>query len=356
MNANLLSPENDANSDDVVISFPVPKSSLGDFVTSLLGQKQSLERTYSINFEINHAWLVNLHEIIDQRVHQQARAQLANFTAVVYFEGGTKRTISTIDAFKGYFETKLLVSVGVKITWSYLVEFPNKPYPESQQISLTAFTKVKKTTNSKDTVESLFEDFVSSRNAYLNIQIDHTERTWGDDIEGIITNCIDDIEVKISAKERIVRYSRPLLALIITFLMILYPLYSNQTINGDVAEQLIEAYQPLADSKNVKIELINKKVDLIFNGVANFEKNKNTSEFKLIICIFLLPIVSAFFLGLTKQTTQSFILLTKKTEDLKKRADEKNNKKVTIVALAYLASIIAGILANYGYKWVSAIL
>ena len=99
MNTNLLIPKNDSHSDDVVISFPVPKNSLGDFVTSLLGQKQSLERTYAVNFEIDHAWLMNLHEMIDQRVHQQARAQLTNFTAVVYFENGTKRTISTIESF-----------------------------------------------------------------------------------------------------------------------------------------------------------------------------------------------------------------------------------------------------------------
>jgi hypothetical protein len=62
--------------EDLLISFPVAKKDLGNFVSNLLGQKQSLERTYPINFEIDHPWLVNLHECIEQRISQQAHSQL----------------------------------------------------------------------------------------------------------------------------------------------------------------------------------------------------------------------------------------------------------------------------------------
>ncbi len=71
MNQQLLD-ENSDHNEEVHVSFPIAKKDLGSFVSSLLGQKQALERTYPIDFEIDHNWLINLHECIDQRISQQA--------------------------------------------------------------------------------------------------------------------------------------------------------------------------------------------------------------------------------------------------------------------------------------------
>ncbi len=133
--------DDDANS---VISIPVGKKDLGSFICNLLGQKQSLERTYDVVFEVDHPWLMNLHDMIDQRISQQANSNLINFSAVVYFENGSKRTITTVDAFRSYHETRPNISNGVKIVWEYLVHFPNRPHPEKQQISFSAHIYEKK--------------------------------------------------------------------------------------------------------------------------------------------------------------------------------------------------------------------
>ena len=79
----------DAN-EEINISLPVKKKDLGRFISGLLGQQQTIERDIDIKFNIDHSWLVNLHDLISQRIHQQADAHLTDFTSVIYFEKGIK--------------------------------------------------------------------------------------------------------------------------------------------------------------------------------------------------------------------------------------------------------------------------
>jgi hypothetical protein len=88
------------------IVLPLKKQDLGNFISSLLGQQQSIERDLDVTFDINHSWLVNLHELLDQRINQQADAQLMSFTFIIYFANGLRRTLTTVEALKCYAETK----------------------------------------------------------------------------------------------------------------------------------------------------------------------------------------------------------------------------------------------------------
>ena len=69
--------------EELTLSLPIKKKDLGVFISGLLGQKQSIERDIEASFDIDHAWIVNLHETINQRIYQQADAHLTNFTAVI---------------------------------------------------------------------------------------------------------------------------------------------------------------------------------------------------------------------------------------------------------------------------------
>ncbi len=104
---NYFSQGNIAQSDATTITIPVKGSELGSFISKLLGQQQSIEREIKEAFDIDHAWLLNLHEVINQRIHQQAKAQLLGFKAVVYLENKMKRTLTTFEAFHTYKELQL---------------------------------------------------------------------------------------------------------------------------------------------------------------------------------------------------------------------------------------------------------
>ena len=71
------------------VTLPVSEEQLGDFITGLLGQPQSVEREVRFPFDIDQAWLVDLFQKIDQRVTQQATfVQKAGFRATIFLEGG----------------------------------------------------------------------------------------------------------------------------------------------------------------------------------------------------------------------------------------------------------------------------
>jgi hypothetical protein len=340
--------------DDLLISFPIAKKDLGNFVSNLLGQKQSIERTYPIDFEIDHPWLINLHECIEQRISQQAHSQLLNFKAVVYFKSGTKRTITTFESFSAYVETKPLISIGIKIVWEYLVSFPNQAHPENQQISLSAFTRRENKEKTKSFLDVIFDSSRDSTDAFLNIQIDHTERTWGDDVENVISSCVEDIHIRKTTKAMLFKLSRLLFVLAAILSMMVYPLYSSMTVNSELSVSLSELYEPLKDQALIDVALINNKIDLVYEAISSFEQKRNDKNLQAFFAAFLLPFSLVIFMFFTKSTTNSHILLTKKSQELKIKNDKKAKRKVAIVILSYLASIIAGIIATYGFNILNA--
>lgn len=334
------------------ISFPVDKKNLGDFVSSLLGKKQSLERTYPIDFEIDHDWLINLNECIDQRISQQAESQLVNFNTVIYFENGTKRTISSLESFRHYKETKPLISIGVKITWEYLVNFPKKPHPEKQQISFTAFTSIIESSKQRTILEKLILNEIEYSASFINIQIDHTERTWGDDIETVVNSCVEEAHTKKNSWEIIYKYSRLIIVFIIIFLLMIFPTYFSNYLSSYLIDQSAIIFDELKN-KSIDLDSINLKLDNLYQMISGLEQSKNLKLNWLILSTFLAPIVIVIFLYSTKTATKSFILLTTKARQLKSNDNKNYKKKVAIVIFSYLASIVASLIAAFSFNLIS---
>ncbi|PSU86431.1 hypothetical protein C0W42_20740 [Photobacterium kishitanii] len=347
--------QNDELNDDssTVISIPVNKRDLGNFIGNLLGQKQSLERTYDIYFEIDHSWLINLHEMIDQRISQQANSHLVNFTAVVYFDGGMKRTITTIESFRAYHETKPEVSIGIKIVWEYLVQFPKRTHPEKQQISFTASVYDHKQESNNH--NSFFERFLfNKKESLINIQIDHTERTWGDDIENIISSCILENTSESSVIDITMQIFRIAMTFFIFAFMVVYPNYNSISLSNDSLYILNNEYLELMKIENNNINSVSEKIDIIFNTLSTIEESKNVGKLWQIISSITGPIIAALFLVFTKPSKQSYILLSSKSRQLKSKNEKQSKIKITIIIVTYIGSIIAGIIGNYGFTMLNS--
>ena len=133
--------EVDDNDEVVNITLPLQRRHLGDFISSLLGQQQMIERKSEDVFDFDLNWLINLHESINQRITQQSDATLVSFITKITFDDGTSRTIATFDSLKYYAETKNILPIGIHIQWIYLVGFPNRSNPEKQELNFFAISK-----------------------------------------------------------------------------------------------------------------------------------------------------------------------------------------------------------------------
>lgn len=349
----------DRDSDDnVSVVLPLRKKDLGNFISNLLGQQQSISREVTSRFDIDHAWLVNLHELLQQRIKQQADSTLIDFVALIHFESGLKRTITTADSFKAYAETKKDDVVAVTLLWSYLVKFPGRPFPDKQEISFHA--RVRREERYRlESKKNFFVSFIigsihsESDSSFITYEVSHTERTWGDDIESLLSNQVDQVtRHEGGITETVYNFLRWSLAIAVFVLLLAFPIYYTSTNVSKVILDLNAQYQSI-DTSSTSIDTLNKKLD-ITNSMIKAIGVKDRGAY-LALIVFLAPFLSAFLLKISNRAIHSFIVLSNhdKLRREKLIKGEKNSAKLMIAS--YFLAILAGILGNYGYAWLTAV-
>jgi hypothetical protein len=338
-----------------MLSLPIKKKDLGNFVLDLLGQQQTIERVFEENFDFDFNWFVNLHELIDQRINQQTHSNLVSFTFIVYFSGGLKRTITSIEALKGYTETKKEIPFGVKIVWNYLVHFPGKDYPEKQVVSFSAFRQKNKKVEFSDLSINgmlLKRYSVKSERSTVRVQIDHTERTWGDDLEVIISNQVDEGLRKNGSGNLLYNLFRGTLALAFLLGGMIYGFISSMTSKMDQVKAAMANYTDLRKANDISQELISDKLDIIAQiAEINGTRDENIGLFFL---YFLgAAVLSTVLLEITRRESHSFLVFSKSSEEYRMKKLKKEKKGFYILLGTFIFSVVASIVANFGYELIS---
>lgn len=340
---------------DSLLSLPIKKKDLGNFVLDLLGQQQTIERVFEESFDLDYNWFINLHELIDQRINQQAHSNLVSFTFIVYFNGGLKRTITSVEALKSYSETKKDIPFGVKIVWNYLVHFPKKDYPEKQLISFSAFRQINKKNESSGVILNslLLARYKEKleRNT-VRVQIDHTERTWGDDLEVIISSHIDEGLRKDTNMDIFYNLSRGVIALAILIGGITYGFMSSTTKKIEEVKAQMAKYLELASNSDFSQKVVNDKLDIIAKVTeVGATRDENIGAFFLYFLV--ASLVSSLLFELTRKEPHSFIVLSKSSEEYRQKKLGKEKKGLYILIGSFIFSVLASIVANYGYEFIS---
>jgi hypothetical protein len=120
----------------VHLTIPVSGPVLGEFISSLLGQRRTIERIFeSPALVARYEGILNVVETIVQRLSQNSSV-LVSFKSVYYFANGKISTIFSIDEFRNFSDMSPEESIGVDISMTYLVEFPTAATPERQDIRI----------------------------------------------------------------------------------------------------------------------------------------------------------------------------------------------------------------------------
>lgn len=213
------------------ISLPFNENQFKDFIVSLLGKPQTITKRFRGSFEINKENLITLFQVLNQRVYQQNDAKLIQFSATIYYDDNSTVTLSGFDHLVNYNESLPIASKAVHLTWQYLIKFRDKSSFERQEISISFIPEM----DGRITLDDDVDFYPHNNQVYIRIQ--HTARTWGADIEGLLSKHIKTI-VKDNSKfynffsynpERVGHAISGLLA-IITLLFSIY--YTSQKANG----------------------------------------------------------------------------------------------------------------------------
>lgn len=322
--------------DNEFLTIPIRRTDMGNFITSLLGQPQSIEREVYGYFDIDHRWFLHLHQLILQRITQQNEGQLISFAADIGYNNDSSRRINSIDEFTTYNEILRITTKSVKLSWLYLVKFPGKTLPEKQQITFSISRKLE---------EEKHNPFLSSNNyqGVIKYSITYTERTWGDDLDNIINSEVDRVLIIKKRFEKILDIFVILIMYLWLFGSIMFPVILRTDLESDHKTSLVQ------EALKKPILNIDEKIDILLQ-LHSTNRLSFVTDLVLTFLSMLSGILMMFIcIAIIARSRPCFIILTDNDKNRKKFMLERKRIKNLLKIIGFLVTIASGIIANYIY-------
>jgi hypothetical protein len=337
------------------IAIPLSDSKqLGEFIAGLLGQRRSIERHFDRRFDIDFDWLLNLNEVIAQRLAAQNDGVLVSFSARIYFGNGKIVTLEDQQAFRTFRDFSNELSVGVDLRWSYLIQFPLAPSPEKQELRFLAFTK-KDIVQKKPEPESKKSFIADAENERLAYSIHFTDVTWGEDLSAHIGNYITSKTAPLSKWNMTLNKMRstatlPLALAAVFILMSVVFLFSSLD-----SELGLEKYQPLARASE-KLKTTEEKLDFIVAyQLANVAQKSSIFIIRPFFRSALLVVAAMMIFFVITIRKASFIKLNESSERYYNIYNKNYEYIKYSLIIGSLISIASGMFANRLYDAVKTL-
>jgi len=334
-----------------MVFLPCKPEDFGSFISGLLGKPQTITNHFQGSYELNKDEISNLYKLISQRVAQQNPGSLIQFTIKIVFDDKSSVLLNSFEDFESYSEIKPQISTQVHLSWSFLMQFQDRKHPEKQEIKLSFITANGHGLPIYDEDEPAFMYIHELRSGHISFAIKHTARTWGTDIESLLSGHIKNL-IEPATKSR--KFSRKHSAEIgfgisaLFFIASLTGCFYTASVLWKHTESEIEKLL----SSGIKID---EKIDFILHSSSN---GLWSHYFFSVIIFIVFSLVISIFLGIWAGSTAnthkpSFILLTKKSVHNKTEQIQKYTKKWYSFLLSIFTSILTGIATNliFSYFW-----
>lgn len=329
---------------DDVVTMPVDKKILGNFISGLLGQPQTLERQFQTAFSIDHAWLIHFCSLINQRISQQNSPEPLSFKANIYYENGVKRTVSSFAAFEHFAETQNIICKAVKISMSLLIQFSGKNIPEKQDLVFWFETS--------PNIEHYLGRFIGvagkESTGIIDVEIRHTERTWADDMFRLILEEINSIAV---SENRLKKWLRtkvfPLYSLIFPVVMLCMlgiGSWGKQK-NADILKEKMDV---LLKGNQFGLPELHEKMNVLLG--YSYENNSQQFAGVAIFIGLCLGMGIIFYIGTQLvKPSPSFVVMSKATEKYRDETLKSLQKKNYIFIGTMILTVALGLTSNFLY-------
>jgi hypothetical protein len=337
------------------VALPCDPSDFSNFISSLLGKPQTISKAYSGSFEITHKDIENAYHLVAQRVGQQNRASLIQFTVRLVFDDNSTVLLNNLADFQTYAEVRPVVVTQAHLSWSFLVQFEDRSHPEKQEIELSFTTKGSGGIAIFDTEDSPIipiSRFLGGGHASFRIK--HTARTWGADIESLLSGHIKHILLPEGKVRSFIRRHSGKIAALFGLTFFVSSLAACFYSAGKAERGRLEILKPiLSDGVNLDLKL-NTLLDMVARGYWG-------TFFFSVFVFTVFSLVVAILLGVWAETSAdtyrpSYILLTKKSEQYKQKADSEYQSKFLSFLASIFTAIVTGVVSNiiFTLYWASS--
>jgi len=333
------------------VFLPCKPDDFGDFVSGLLGKPQTIDKLFHCTFEVTRQDIANVFHLVNQRVTQQNAGILIQFTVKMLYDDDSSVLLNSLTDFERYTEIHPIATVGVDLSWTYLITFKNKAVAEKQEIDL-AF----RTNHSKFAVE-YNEGFAvtkshrwGGKDSNIYLEINHTDRTWGVDIESLLTGHLKTLfKMPSRAKDFILRHDDAigLSTGVIVFLIAISGVYIASSRFIKIYLEKVQALATVGIDSNAA-SILSGKIDFIINVISTGVWPRFFfSAFVFLFISFVVSILLAAWVTSQANTKPySFVLLSKKAEELRTKVMARIKRDWQLFYLSVFVSIATGIASN----------
>jgi hypothetical protein len=328
------------------VILPCEPDQFRDFIAGLLGKPQTISRRLLGPFEVTKSDLENLHHLLEQRIVSQNEATLVQFTASISYDDSSSVLLNSLYDFQVYKEVKPLVSKAVTLSWTYLIKFRNKKFPERQQIDIT-FQARRETGYIEDGNGISFSSKHTA--SAIRFQIAHTDRTWGTDIESLLNGQLSTFEKLDYGLRKFAYLHSGVIGFSAFVLLFLSALGAGFYATGGLIEKYLAEAKRLAESNQHSSESLTKKLDFLTDIIAS---GFWTRYAFFLLGFVILALIASIFIGVMVGSSAgtvrpSFVLLTQRSEDVRivELRSYENDWMTFLAALA--GTLLVAVIGNY---------
>lgn len=327
------------------IALPCSTEDFGKFIGSLLGKPQTISGSERGAFELRREDITSSYHLVLQRVQQQNDAHLIQFTIKLVFDDNSSVLLNSLDDFLAYSEVRPVVVTQAHLSWSFIVKFQDRNHPEKQEIDLSFMTYASGAISLGEEEDATFVPIARLvPGGYITFRIRHTARTWGADIESLLKGHAKHLILPQPPMREFTQKHSGKIAIIVALLFFISTVAACFFTADRMAIEQLKVISELLQTPNAIDLKLNKLLQLAAEG---FWGKYFFSVLVFVIFSFVASILLAIWAETSADTKRpSYILLTKKSEQIKVEQDKKYQFKWFSFVGSIAVSIITGIVSN----------
>jgi len=341
------------NPDKYAIVLPCNQKDFGEFISGLLGKPQVIERSFKGTYELDQSDIENTYHLVEQRVHQQNEAVLIQFVVKVYYDDNSSVQIDSLNDFILYREVRPLVPIAVGLTWIYMIKFRDKTAPEKQVIDLSFGFPFRQFYD--EAPPSVIRKIRQDASSRVRLQISHTARTWGTDIEALLSGHVKTLFKSENKWQRLITKYSEQIGLSFGILFFVIALIGGYIISRQIATNQLSMVNQFLSGKFQADTIVTDKLDFLLKEYAKGTWARFYFAFIwYIIVTFIGSILFGTWVGATADNeSSSFLLFTQKGKDAHEEYLCHRKHIWGWFILGMVTSVTTGILANFIFALIS---
>lgn len=337
-------PDRSPHSANYAVMLPCAPEQFQEFITGLLGKPQTISQQMQGSFEMSLADFTTFHHLICQRVNQQNHATLIQMTVQIGFDDGSSVLLNSFDDFSVFHEIRPVVSSRINLSWIFLIQFPDRKFPERQTIDVSFNTNAEAQISYYESEDIFLKVLKSAPGPYVGFRIQHTARTWGADIQSMLENHLNSVLQKDRPERTYIKKHSDKISLFVFFAILITAFWIVFSTGSDLLSRDSKAITSISGETVPVIE----KLDFLIKYTSSslWPKYLLTSSAYLVTA-FAFAIVVGFSIDSGANGYRpSFILLSQVAEKERVAALKKYERGWLKFLISIVVSVVAGVFSN----------